>query len=124
MVRGTRSRKKGLQDQTLPCLGAMKTPKKARLAVCIDNTGYPVSLEPRKLYQVLPDSEAKAHGQLRVIDESGEDYLFPASLFLTGVRFPWDKIQKKHIALFSRAAVARTYRKAGSVARSRAHSKA
>ena len=79
----------------------MKTKTKTRLVVCIDNTGYPASLEPRKLYQVLPDPEAKAHGQLRVVDESGEDYLYPASLFLTGVRFPWKKIRKKHVTLFS-----------------------
>ena len=86
----------------------MKSLKRTRLAVCIDNAGYPASLEPWKLYQVLPDPEAKAHGQLRVIDESGEDYLFPAALFLTGIRLPWNKIQQKHIARFSRAAVART----------------
>ncbi len=74
----------------------MKMIKRTRLAVCIDNTGYPAALEPWKLYPVLPDSEARAHGQLRVIDESGEDYLFPASLFVTGVRVPWKKVPLKH----------------------------
>lgn len=50
--------------------------------VCIDNFGYEVSLEPRKLYQVLADPEAAKHQQLRIIDESGEDYLYPSALFL------------------------------------------
>jgi len=103
----------------------MKTRKKTRLAVCIDNTGYPVALEPRKLYRVLPDAEAKAHGQLRVIDESGEDYLFPASLFVTGLRFPWKKVPRKHVTLFSREAVARSMGKAVSrKTHNKAHTKA
>jgi hypothetical protein len=50
--------------------------------VCLDNSGYKVSLEQRKLYEVIPDPEALKHDQLRVIDESGEDYLFPRKLFL------------------------------------------
>ncbi len=54
---------------------------KSRLVVCLSNEGYEVSLEPRKIYAALRDSEAASHDQLRVIDESGEDYLFPASLF-------------------------------------------
>lgn len=53
-----------------------------QFVVCINNKGYQGSLEPRKIYQVLPDKEAESHKMLRVIDESGEDYLFPASLFL------------------------------------------
>ena len=52
-----------------------------QFAVCIDNTGYPASLELHKIYQVLPDEEAALDGDLRVIDKSGEDYLFPASFF-------------------------------------------
>lgn len=55
---------------------------KPRFAVCIDNTGYPASLEKHKLYQVLPDAAAAKDGDLRVVDESGEDYLYPAELFL------------------------------------------
>ena len=51
------------------------------LAVCVRNEGYEVSLELRKIYEVLPDQEAGRHRQIRVIDESGEDYLFPASWF-------------------------------------------
>jgi hypothetical protein len=59
-----------------------KTRKRPRqFAVCIDHGEYPASLEPRKLYEILPDDEAVAHRQLRVIDESGEDYLYPAHYF-------------------------------------------
>jgi hypothetical protein len=54
---------------------------KSRLLVCLRNDGYEVSLEPRKIYAALPDAEAAKHGQVRVIDESGEDYLFPAGFF-------------------------------------------
>lgn len=50
-------------------------------AVCVRNEGYEVSLELRKIYEVLPDHVAGRHRQIRVIDESGEDYLFPASWF-------------------------------------------
>ena len=51
------------------------------MVICISNIGYEVSLEPRKLYETRPDPDAAKHGQLRVIDESGEDYLFPRSHF-------------------------------------------
>jgi hypothetical protein len=53
-----------------------------RFAVCIKNAGYLASLELRKLYQVVDDQEAEDDGMLRIIDESGEDYLFPASMFI------------------------------------------
>ena len=49
-----------------------------RLMLCLRNDGYEVSLERRKIYTALPDAEAARHGQVRIIDESGEDYLFPA----------------------------------------------
>ena len=52
-----------------------------RLVLCVRNDGYPASLEPRKFYLALRDRDAESRAQLRVIDESGEDYLFPASLF-------------------------------------------
>ena len=52
-----------------------------RLVLCLRNDGYEVSLERRKIYQVVPDRDATAHRQLRVVDESGEDYLYPASFF-------------------------------------------
>ena len=49
--------------------------------LCLDHGGYPESLEPRKLYEVIPDDKAAAEGMVRVIDESGEDYLYPQSCF-------------------------------------------
>lgn len=56
-------------------------PKK-QFAVCVKNDGYSASLELRKIYQVLQDSQTAIHQQLRVIDESGEDYLYPANYFV------------------------------------------
>lgn len=53
-----------------------------RFAICIANTDYPASLEVRKIYQVLPDIDAAQHQYLRIIDESGEDYLYPAIYFV------------------------------------------
>jgi hypothetical protein len=51
------------------------------MVICILNRGYEVSLEPRKVYEVLRDPDAAKHGQLRVVDESGQDYLYPESHF-------------------------------------------
>jgi len=52
-----------------------------QFALCLDNEGYPASLEVGKLYHVIPDEEAAAHGYIRIIDESGEDYAFTADRF-------------------------------------------
>jgi hypothetical protein len=52
-----------------------------RFAVCLNNTDYPASLELHKIYRVIPDEEAALDGDIRVIDESGEDYLYPADFF-------------------------------------------
>lgn len=62
----------------------MPTRKKRNRAfvVCVANTGYPASLELRKIYEVLPDADASTHGLIRVIDESGEDYLYPSKFFV------------------------------------------
>lgn len=62
----------------------MKRNNKAetQFAICIKNKDYPASLELRKLYPVIPDSSAAAHGQIRIVDESGEDYLYPGEFFL------------------------------------------
>ena len=60
-------------------LSANSTP---RFAVCVGNSGYPASLELHKIYRVLPDEDAEQDGDLRVIDESGEDYLYPADYFM------------------------------------------
>ena len=52
-----------------------------QFAICLDNTGYPASLEVGKLYRFIEDDEAKAEGLMRVVDESGEDYAFEAERF-------------------------------------------
>ena len=56
--------------------------KKAHFVICIENSEYPVSLEKRKIYESVPDPDAAKHGQIRVIDESGEDYLYPCECFV------------------------------------------
>jgi hypothetical protein len=55
---------------------------KTRFAVCVDNSEYPASLEIHKIYRVLPDEDAEQEGDVRIIDESGEDYLYPARYFV------------------------------------------
>ena len=57
----------------------MKQPK---FVICIENLDNPVSLEKRKIYEVILDSEADEIGHIRVVDESGEDYLCPATCFI------------------------------------------
>ncbi len=59
-----------------------KAPQPRRYLLCIKNEGYPASLEVRKIYNALPDAEAGKHGLIRVIDESGEDYLYPREFFI------------------------------------------
>lgn len=56
--------------------------KSARLVICLDNSGYEVSLERRKIYVAVPDAKAHKLGQLRVVDESGEGYLYPSEMFI------------------------------------------
>ncbi len=51
-------------------------------AVCVNNSEYPASLELHKIYRVLPDADAAIEGDIRVIDESGEDYLYPTEWFV------------------------------------------
>ncbi len=53
-----------------------------RVAVCIRNADYPASLEVRKVYRVIADPEAQQRDHVRVVDESGEDYLYPAEYFV------------------------------------------
>ena len=52
-----------------------------QFALCLDNNGYSASLKVGKLYQVIPDPSAEAHGYMRIVDESGEDYAFTANRF-------------------------------------------
>lgn len=55
---------------------------KKRFVVCVKNDGYAASLELRKIYQILSDERAAEHCLVRVIDESGEDYLYPQDFFV------------------------------------------
>lgn len=52
-----------------------------QLVVCVENDGYAVSLETRKIYVALRDAAAEKHNMLRIVDESGEDYLYPKAFF-------------------------------------------
>ena len=66
-------------------------------AICIDNVGYEAALEIRKIYETIPDEEAARLGLTRVIDESGGDYLYPATYFV-----PIDLPQKVERAMLGR----------------------
>lgn len=57
----------------------------ARFVMCIDNKAYPVSLTLHKVYKVIPDARGEKFGDVRVVDDSGEDYLFPERFFVTVV---------------------------------------
>jgi hypothetical protein len=61
----------------------MAKKKEQQFAVCVKNEDYPASLEVRKIYEVLPDKKAARHGLVRIIDESGEDYLYPQDFFVS-----------------------------------------
>ncbi|MBI5664780.1 MAG: hypothetical protein HZC49_06805 [Nitrospirae bacterium] len=60
---------------------------KRHFMVCVNNQGYEASLEIRKIYEILADKAAEKHHQIRVIDESGEDYLYPSDYFAS-IRLP------------------------------------
>jgi hypothetical protein len=79
LVRSLRNWEKGTEDQAFRRL-AMPAPRKG-FAVCLRNGGFAASLEVRKLYPFINDPDAEANDLIRVIDESGEDYLYPARLF-------------------------------------------
>ena len=53
-----------------------------RFVLCIRNQGYQASLETRKIYRVIDDSKAESKGMLRLIDDSGDDYLLPSDCFV------------------------------------------
>lgn len=59
-----------------------RDPQPARYVVCVANPEWPASLELRKIYCLIADEEAEGHGMVRVVDESGEDYLYPADCFV------------------------------------------
>jgi hypothetical protein len=58
-----------------------------QFVICVQNKDYPVSLELRKLYQVIPDEAAAKRHLIRVIDESGENYIYPEECFVA-IRLP------------------------------------
>src|SRR5581483_363985 len=65
------------------CFEAMAKTQAKQLVVCVDNDGYAVSLEKRKIYVALRDAAAEKHNMLHIVDESGEDYLYPKAFFRT-----------------------------------------
>src|SRR5947209_9533085 len=73
----------GIEDQAVPGRIVMaKQSSSQRFLLCVNNDAFPASLEVRKVYQEVPDPAAAAKGFVRVIDESGEDYLYPADRFV------------------------------------------
>ena len=72
--------------------------KNTKFVICIENSEYPVSLERRKIYEALPDSDANKIDHIRVIDESGEDYLYPTNCFVDA------KLSKETQAAVAKAA--------------------
>ena len=64
------------------------TASTTKLMICVKNTGYEVSLERRRLYSALADPAAKKLGLVRVVDESGEDYLYVESCFFPVTLLP------------------------------------
>jgi hypothetical protein len=67
-----------------------------KFVVCVANEGNEASLEQWKIYRSIPDPEAEQHGEIRIIDEEGEDYLYPAACFSTVYLTP--EIAKQFIA--------------------------
>ncbi len=56
---------------------------RSRYVLCVSNQGYPASLERRKVYRQIPDGEAARRGLIRVVDESGQGYLYPKGRFVS-----------------------------------------
>jgi hypothetical protein len=75
---------------------------KRRFAICVDNADYEASLILRKIYEIIPDEAAARDDLLRIIDESGEDYLYHQSHFIV-VEFP---IEVEHALLTSQGMTA------------------
>ena len=69
--------------------------RRRRFVLCVRNGTYKASLEPRKIYRVVDDPQAEARSLLRVIDESGEDYLYPREYF-ERITLPKPLEQKLH----------------------------
>ncbi len=69
---------------------------KRQFVICIENRDYPAALEIRKVYEVLVDDKATARGFLRVVDESGDDYLYPEGYFVK-IELPEDAEKALHL---------------------------
>jgi hypothetical protein len=78
-VRGAQGNLRPYRDR-LKSMAKTKTQAK-QLVVCIDNDGYAASLERRKIYVAVRDADAEKHGMIRIVDESGDDYLYPKAYF-------------------------------------------
>ena len=76
---GKRSSESGISTRR----GARKREHTTRFVVCVNNAGYPASLELHKIYRAVLDPGAARDGDVRVVDESGEDYLYPAKWFVS-----------------------------------------
>ena len=63
------------------------THSKSQFVVCVDNSEYPASLELHKIYRTVPDEDAEADGDIRIVDESGEDYIYSQDRFVP-IRVP------------------------------------
>ncbi|MEI7948944.1 MAG: hypothetical protein WCI66_01705 [Gammaproteobacteria bacterium] len=82
LIRGAWSRQAQNEDQALSGLDTMITiDQDTRFVLCINDSGCE-DLEKSKVYPILPDSKAEQEGYLRVVDESGEDYLYPSTCFV------------------------------------------
>lgn len=75
-------KKSNVSDTSARSRSKRRRPSARRFVVCVDNSEYPASLELHKIYRVVPDEEAAREGDLRIVDESGEDYLYPAKWFV------------------------------------------
>lgn len=73
-------RKSNAKDMWIEPMKENNIPK-YRFVVCLQNDEYPASLELHKIYCVIPDEDAESDGDIRIIDESGEDYLYPSQWF-------------------------------------------
>lgn len=81
LVRGPWSGTQRDETQEDPDVMKTKGRRPKRYVLCLSNQGYPASLVVRRVYESVEDGEATKRGLLRVVDESGEDYLFPKELF-------------------------------------------
>jgi hypothetical protein len=80
-------------------------PSSRSFALCVESGGME-DLEARKLYQILPDREAAREGYIRIVDESGEDYIYPSDLFVP-VRLPAAVVRRLRASIRSRSTSAR-----------------